>query len=312
MTTQQPTKQVKQSPRPKYHSRLFFVAVLLLMTASVAAAEVRSGEVETGESRFAVLGDARVHYVNYGTGGEALIFIHGWSCNLDNWRDQIPVFVKLTRVIAIDLPGHGRSDKPPITYSMEHFARAVDAVMQDAKVDRAVLAGHSMGTPVARQFYRLHPKKTLALIVADGPLRPFADKPTLERMIAGAGGQNYVEFVDQVFYGMIGKLSVEGRERLRASIKNTPRHVLVSAMENMGDPAIWQEDKVNVPVLAIIAKHPFTPTNIEELSKQLVPNLDFHLWEDAGHFLMMEKPAEFNELVMQFLSRNELLVASGR
>src|SRR5918992_1305472 len=96
-----------------------------------------------GESQFTKLGDTRIHYKSYGKGPEALVLVHGWSCNLDNWRDQIPDFAKRNRVIALDLPGHGQSDKPQIAYTMDLFAHAIDAVMRDAKVERAVIAGHS-------------------------------------------------------------------------------------------------------------------------------------------------------------------------
>ena len=99
--------------------------------------------------------------------------------NLDSWRDQVSDFAKRNRVIVIELPGHGQSDKPQTIYSMELFARAVDAVMSDAKVKRAVLVGHSMGTPVARQFYRKYPEKTLAIVIVDGSLRPFGHKKSL-------------------------------------------------------------------------------------------------------------------------------------
>ena len=81
------------------------------------------------------------------------------------WRMQVPAFETKSRVIAIDLPGHGRSDKPQIDYTMDLFARAIDAVLRDAKVDRAVLVGHSMGVPVVRQFYRKYPEKTRALVI---------------------------------------------------------------------------------------------------------------------------------------------------
>src|SRR5918992_4703136 len=93
-----------------------------------------------GESKFAKLDGARIHYKSYGKGNEALVLVHGWSCNLDNWRDQIPDFAKRNRVIALDLPGHGQSDKPQVTYTMDLFAQAIDAVMRDAKVERAVIA----------------------------------------------------------------------------------------------------------------------------------------------------------------------------
>src|SRR5438874_7953144 len=209
------------------------------------SAKTNDEKGETAESRFTTLDGARIHYVNYGKGSEALVLIHGWTCNIDNWRDQFPDFAKRNRVIAIDLPGHGQSDKPQVTYSMDYFARAVDAVMRDAKVKRAVLVGHSMGTPVARQFYRKYPEKTLAIVVVDGALLPFGDKAMMDRMIAGLRGLEYRELTTKMFAGMAGpNLSAEARERINASTRNTPQYVLVSAMEGMADPSIWAEDKI--------------------------------------------------------------------
>jgi pimeloyl-ACP methyl ester carboxylesterase len=260
-----------------------------------------------GESRFAKLDGARVHYVNYGKGDEALVLIHGWTMNVDNWNDQIPDLAKRNRVVAIDLPGHGQSDKPQISYSMDLFARAVEAVMRDAKVKRAVLVGHSMGTPVARQFYRKYPKKTLAIVVADGALGPFADKATMDRLINGFRGPNYREAVNQMFGMMKGGLSSGAVEQIMTSSRNTPHHVLLSAMEGMADMSIWGEDKINVPVLAIMARNPMFPPNMEEIYRAIAPNLDFRMWEAVGHFVMMEKPKEFNEAVLGFLDKHKLL-----
>ena len=58
-----------------------------------------------GESRYAKLDGQRVHYENHGKGHEALVFVHGWTCNLSFWSRQVPAFEGKTRVIAIDLPG---------------------------------------------------------------------------------------------------------------------------------------------------------------------------------------------------------------
>ena len=263
---------------------------------------------QIAESRWTTLDGARIHYVNYGKGSEALVLIHGWTCNLDNWRDQFSVFAKRNRVIAIDLPGHGQSDKPQITYSMDLFARAVDAVMRDAKVKRAVLVGHSMGTPVARQFYRKYPQKTLAIVIVDGSLRPFADKVMIDRLIDGFRGANYKEAVSQMLTAISGpNLSTEARERIKASSLNTPQHVIVSAMQGMADPSIWGEDKINVPVLAIMAKNAFYPPNIEDSFRKIAPQIEFQMWDGVGHFIMMEKPKEFNAAVLQFLDKNKLL-----
>src|SRR4249919_525432 len=107
---------------------------------------------------------ARVHYESYGQGTEAVIFIHGWTCDLTFWRGQAPVYEK-RRALLVDLPGHGQSDKPEVAYTQERFARAIDAVMREAGVTRATLVGHSMGGPVAIAFLRLFPARTKSLVL---------------------------------------------------------------------------------------------------------------------------------------------------
>ena len=306
------------SLRIVYFPQLLLFVVALVFAHAVASsnrieertspAPTKPPKVAIADSHFTRLDGARIHYVNYGKGDEALVLIHGWTCNLDNWRDQFADFAKRNRVIAMDLPGHGQSDKPQVTYSMDYFARAVDAVMRDAKVKRAVLVGHSMGTPVARQFYRKYPGKTLAIVIVDGSLRPFGDKALMDRLIAGFRGPNYREAVGQMLTAISGpNLSADATERIKTSSLNTPQHVIVSAMEGMADPSIWGDDKINVPVLAIMAKNPFYPPNVEESFRAIAPNVEFHMWDGVGHFIMMEKPQEFNASVLQFLDNNKLL-----
>ncbi|MDT4966776.1 MAG: hypothetical protein QOJ64_1513 [Acidobacteriota bacterium] len=294
--------------------RAFYFALALsiafTMSASVGA-DTNANKADkspTAESRSTTLDGARIHYVNYGKGSEALVLIHGWTCNIDNWRDQMPEFAKRNRVIAIDLPGHGQSDKPKVAYTMEYFARAVEAVLRDAKVKRAVLVGHSMGTPIARQFYRKYPEKTLAIVIVDGALRPYAPKEIMDQMTAGLRSPNYKETAGQMFAGMMGpNLSAEAQARIKASFLNTPQYVVVSAMDGMADTAIWTEDKINVPVLAIMARNPFYPPDVEQIYRSIAQDLEFHMWDGVGHFIMMEKPSDFNVTVLAFLDRKRLL-----
>jgi len=297
-------RKLRQGQTPSLFSLILFaVALVFTFTPSTFGQDSRPKD-----SKFTTLDGAKIHYVNYGKGDEALVLIHGWTCNIDNWRDQFADFAKRNRVIAIDLPGHGQSDKPQVTYSMDYFARAVDAVMRDAKVKRAVLVGHSMGTPVARQFYRKYPEKTLAIVIVDGSLRPFGDKAFMDRLIDGFRGPNYREAVGQMLTAISGpNLSADAIGRIKNSSLNTPQHVIVSAMEGMADPSIWGDDKINVPVLAIMAKNPFYPPNVEESFRAIAPKMEFHMWDGVGHFIMMEKPKEFNAAVLQWLEKNRLL-----
>src|SRR5437867_10333838 len=124
--------------------------------ASGTRAPEAAASLETAPSRFATLDGNRIHYKSVGSGREALVLVHGWSGDLKAWRFQVPELARRARVIVLDLPGHGQSDKPQIAYSMDLFARSIEAVLRDAGVDRAVLVGHIMGTPIIRQFYRLY------------------------------------------------------------------------------------------------------------------------------------------------------------
>jgi len=283
--------------------------LLTILLVVVITAFAQKPNEPQGKSRIATLDHVRIHYETYGEGRAALVLIHGWSCNIDYWRNQIPEFAKRRRVIAIDLPGHGKSDKPEIAYTMDFFARAVDAVLRDAGVERAVLVGHSMGTPVARQFYRKYPEKTLAIVIVDGALRPFGDKAATDQMLAAIRSPNYLEVGQQMFKAMGGpSLSEENQSLIKASFTSTPQQVLVSAMEGMADPSIWGPDRIDVPVLAIMAgDSPYWPADNEQFYRSIAPKLDYQKMPGVGHFLMLQKPAEFNAAVIAFLDKNNLL-----
>lgn len=283
------------------YKQILFVMLLLFVAMPMATF------AKDGESKFATLNGAKIHYQSYGRGSDAFVLVHGWSSNLQAWSYQIPELAKRGRVIALDLPGHGQSDKPQLAYTMDHFAAAIDAVMKDAKVERAVLLGHSMGTPVIRQFYRKYPKKTLALVIVDGALRSFGDKAMRDQILTAFRSPNYKEAATGMFAQMAGMLPAEEQERVKASFLNTPQTVLVSAMESMYDDSLYATDKINVPVLAILAKSPYWPADTEEFLRSVAPDLEYHMWEGVDHFLHLEKSKEFNDAVLAFVNKKNLL-----
>jgi pimeloyl-ACP methyl ester carboxylesterase len=287
-------------------TRLLAAALFCCLTILSTANWALQPTSVLSESHFAKLDGQRIHYENHGKGREALVFVHGWTCSLNFWSRQVPAFEGKTRIILIDLPGHGQSDKPQVAYTMDLFARAVDAVLRDAGVERAVLAGHSMGTPVIRQFYRKYPQKTLALVIVDGVLRPFVKRDELDKFLAPLRGPGYKQEASKFIDSMFGPNAPAAlREEVKNAMLSTPQYVAVSAMEGMFDPAIWTEDKIEVPALAVMTK--FWPPDTEQFFRSVAPKLDYHAMDGVGHFLMMEKPAEFNELLAGFLIKNNLM-----
>jgi pimeloyl-ACP methyl ester carboxylesterase len=261
---------------------------------------------QTPKSHWAKYDSGKVHYYDVGKSNKkALILIHGWTCNADFWKDSYRAFPEY-RVIAIDLPGHGKSDKAKTNYSMEYFARSIDAVMKAAKIKQAVLVGHSMGTPVIRQVNRLYPQETLGLVVVDGPLQPFGSKAQMDKFFEPLFA-NFKEQGPKFIDGLIDPVRPDLKPSIRTAMIATPDYVAISAMRGMLDDAIWDNDKIDVPVLAIMAKNPRYPPGIEDGYRSVAPKLEFHIWDGVSHFLMMEKPAEFNQTVRSFVMKNKLL-----
>ncbi|MGH7935828.1 MAG: alpha/beta fold hydrolase, partial [Chthoniobacterales bacterium] len=197
------------------------VLALVFTATSVWAAE--------DASHFASFNGVKIHYESYGSGDEALVFIHGWTCDLTFWRAQAPLY-ESHRSLLIDLPGHGESDKPRIAYPTELFARAVEAVMNDAQVDRAVLIGHSLGGNIAYTFVRLFPGQVKAIVFVDSfvtrppPARAAKAAPARYRQraraLSGATGErNFIRQVDAMFSA---RTSAELREEIRTKMLATP------------------------------------------------------------------------------------------
>lgn len=234
---------------------------------------------------------------------EAIVFVHCWTCDGDFWREQIPALRGRARLLVLDLPGHGRSEKPQIEYSMDLFARAVEATMRHAGVEKATLVGHSMGTPVIRQFYRLFPEKTKALVVVDGSLRPFMTDPQqIETFISRFEGPKALEGMNAMVDSMFpANASLSLRDSVKATMASTPVQVRVSAMRGMMDSRIWSEDRIDVPVLVLNAASPIWTEDYRNFVARIAPDSQYREIPGVGHFLMLENPAAFNAELIRFL-----------
>ncbi len=278
---------------------LFIIATTVPLLAQPVVSESKSVDVD----------HLNVHYTNYGKGDTALFFVHGWACDETVWSDQAPALAEKIRVITIDLPGHGQSDKPKtIPYDKDLYTHAIDGVIHDANAKSVILVGHSNGTPFIREYYRKFPAKVKALVIVEGALRTLANKDNMEKFIGPFRRDGYVQAMGEFVNAVTKPINDGGlRDKIKALMLKTPQHVAVSEFEATVDPDLWKEDKIDVPVLMILAKQPVWTPEYEQFVRGLAPKVDYQMWENVSHFLMMEKPREFNAALTVFLQQNQLL-----
>ncbi|MEN9937413.1 MAG: hypothetical protein RLZZ387_3992 [Chloroflexota bacterium] len=120
-------------------------------------------------------GGVRLHYYEAGAhDAPPLLLVHGLGDEADTWRHVIEPLARTYRVIAPDLPGFGRSDRPRTAYTIAFFARALAALLSALHIKRTTLAGSSLGAAVVQRFALAWPDMTAQLALLGGalPVRP--------------------------------------------------------------------------------------------------------------------------------------------
>jgi pimeloyl-ACP methyl ester carboxylesterase len=254
----------------------------------------------------ATLDGMKIHSTSTGTGAKTLMLVHGWTCDDTSWAANVPELSKHYRVITLDLPGHGKSDAPKDgKVTMDMFARAVEAVRVEQKADKIILVGHSMGTPVIRQYAHLYPQHVTALVLVDGvvvaPTPPGGrgiQTPLDADKLTSAEGLSMRE---GMIKGMFTpKTPKDVQDKVLKMMLAAPPATAASAMRTTFDEKYASAEVMTVPAYGIFAEKSFALPATPFL-KKVFPKFDYVAMPGTGHFVMMEQPQEFNRLLMKFV-----------
>ena len=298
---------------PFLTSFLFITATtLLLLFYSPGVQHAVSAAQDDGQWQKASLDGVEIYYQDSGNrDGIPLVFIHGWSGNSSLWHYQTSAFAKDFRVIVLDLPGFGRSGKPHnVDYTMDYFARAVKSVIDQAGVKNPVLIGHSMGYAVVRQYLTDFPDTVRAIVNVDGAFlrvpESQAGRDALNSQIESwlktfdnpDRPQAVKQFLESTFYG---KTPEKLREEIIAVAVAADTYAADSSMREMLNLEQWKDRQFNVPALMLYAQSEHITPDHEAYMRTLFPKMVYKMWNDTGHFLMMEQPERFNAELLDFL-----------
>lgn len=238
-----------------------------------------------------------IAFQTYGEGDLTLVFVHGWSCDSSYWSKQIDFFSKNYHVVTIDLGGHGESNVMRTDYTIESFGDDVLSVLDQLDSENIILVGHSMGGPVAVDAASKLGDRVKAVIGVDTLKNVGAEPMSLD-----AARNAWVPFKDDF------KNSIASFVRNSFFIETSSPLLVKRVSSDMAsaDPEIALSSGAgllsyntpravrkiaNIPLTLINA--PEDPTKIEALD-QVHGNHNVIIIPETGHFVMMEKPDEFN------------------
>jgi pimeloyl-ACP methyl ester carboxylesterase len=255
--------------------------------------------------------------------GPPLIFVHGLSGSWPNWLEQLPVLAANHRVIALDLPGFGYSPMPAERISISGYARLLDRLLDRLGIDAAAVVGNSMGGFVGAELAIAFPQRVERLVLISaagistydhrGALRTVPVLRRAERILTA-----YTAW-------MASKSdTVARRARLREATLNVvtrhpsrlPAALAAEQLRGSGKPGFMQALEANLnydfrerlaeiacPTLIIWGEDDRLITARDAaVFEELIPNSRVVMYADTGHMAMLERPAEFNALLDEFLS----------
>jgi len=157
-----------------------------------------------------------------------------------------------------------------------------------------------MGVPVIRQYARMFPSHVAALVPVDGPLHLSGNfTPPSAEALKGAPGLKTRETMIRGMFGPGATPAIQ--DHILKMMLAAPETTAMQAMTSMFLPANWTEETMPFPMLGIYADH--STSNDPAFTKKIFPKGSTVEVPGTGHFVMMEKPAEFNKLLADFLAK---------
>lgn len=241
--------------------------------------------------------------------GKPLLFLHGWMCNRQFWNKQVEFFSQNHQILTIDFRGQGGSDVPGGGYTVEQLAEDVFTVMKKLAIDRTVVIGHSMGGMVAQEFCKNYAQKVSGLVLVTTIAADLEDRLISKRIEKNSAALGFQKAFLKYFYGWFAPATERGIvEWVRKEMLKTPEKVgldLVRAYSRFDLRAYLPNFRM--PCLVIGARADVSAVPVEsQMLAELIPGSRVIMIEKCGHFPMLEKPEEFDNLLIEFLSTHNL------
>jgi len=260
-----------------------------------------------------------IFYVAKGD-GEPLLLLHGYGAGFWVWEKQIETLSQSYRIYALDLLGHGYSDRPKIEYTPEIYIHFLRDFMDGVGIERATLIGNSMGGGIAWAVAAVSPEKVKRLVliscVPPDPLNQVGNEsfrtlvaikniPFLPYLVMASRNRSYIRgaLLECLSDGRLVTPEVLNRQYQMVRIEGTI-WVLYSTLMNAKETSRFKDylSFVQCPTLLIWGeKDLIFPLSVGENLHRAIKGSKLHIIEKSGHIAMWETPEEVNRVIFDFL-----------
>jgi len=256
--------------------------------------------------------------LNYELDGEgpAVVFINGLTMDVNGWYFQGPAFTERYKVLRYDCRGQGQSDKPDMDYSQEMHANDLKDLMDKLGIKKAHIVGISNGGMIAQHFTLRYPEKIGGLVLVDtcsfiDTLLELIIKTWIKATEIGGSEFRYDMALPALFAESYIKDNFEAIQVMREiNITNNPPKPII----NLGKGCLKHNvtdriSEIKAPTLIIVGEEDILiPLKYSKILHDKIKGSKLVIIKDCGHVPPIEKPEEFNKVVLEFLKDHDGLL----
>ena len=289
---------------------LVAVLVTLGVPAAARAAQVEQASWNALKKDVRLPNGLRIAYAELGDpDGEPLLLLHGYTDSSRSWSLMTPHLAQY-RLLIPDLRGHGGSDSPPCCYSLGQLADDARLFLDALGVQRAAVAGHSLGSMVAISLASDHPARVSKLVlIGSTALVPVKRGDWLydSAMALKAPLDPASQFIrDWYPANQPTEVDAEFAEAVRKEFMTIPLHVWHGVMRELASVPVGRHAAdVKAPVLVLSGgKDPIFPADHHASLLRAFPHAKSHVFSDLGHNPNWEQPEAIAAAISRFLVSN--------
>lgn len=259
----------------------------------------------------ALVNGIRVAFDDVGPGEDVLVLIHGHPFNRSMWQSQVDAGSRAGwRVIAPDLRGYGETTVVGDTTSLELFARDIAALLDHLGVSRVVVAGLSMGGQIAMEFARLYRERLRGIVLAATYPQAETEQGKRNRHVAADRllREGMSPYAEEVLTRMLASRSIAGLPSVATHVltmmQTTNPHGAAAALRGRAERPPYEPvlATLDIPALVVVGdEDAFTTRADADRMHQLLTGSQLVWMKGVGHMPNLERAAEFNAALAQFL-----------